>query len=72
MLLDTEIDLAKTLTGDRLKVLQVQESESREKPQSIKYPLEVINSPSFIFHILATFLLLTALAKLNNLWASSS
>lgn len=72
ILMDTEINSAKALTSDRLNVLQVQESEGRKKTHSRKYHLEVINSPSFIFHIFATFLLLTALAKLNNLWASSS
>lgn len=67
-LLDTEFSSAKNLTEDRLKTLQVQINESMKKPEARKYLLkEVFNSPSFIFHLFATFLLLTALAKLNNL-----
>lgn len=68
--LDSEISSAKKLTDDRLKTLQVQQSESMEKTKTRKTLLEVINSPSFIFHIFATFLLLTALAKLNNILTS--
>lgn len=68
--LDAELSSAKKLTSDRLKTLQVQASESTEKTKTRKPLLEVINSPSFIFHIFATFLLLTALAKLNNMLTS--
>jgi hypothetical protein len=70
-LLDTELSSAKTLTEDRLKSLQVQTNDSMKKSEARKYLLtEVFNSPSFIFHLFATFLLLTALAKLNNILTS--